>query len=450
MSVRGVAERLPQRRRAIGALGLALLWLAALPAAAQQGFEIRKVEKLHLDDIVTGREGERQVELYLRALTRYSDPVEELRAVDLAIRDVDEAIDPEEVTLQLLSDTGRGMTCVLAIDTSRTMKGEPFNRAKAAALQLMDLIESRDRVAIVAFSDEPRVVAGFDASRAEARVELESLEVDADSLSTALYDGVHAGIELIRTGASLPRRAFLIVFSDGKDGASQRSLEQVIEFAQGDEIRPPALVFTIGYARFGGEGLAALSALAEETDADFLQATSTIHLPSFFADIWKQMKRSYVVTYPGEMDGEVHTVEVSVDGQTARRTVRYADIPAPWWPYVAVIAAVLAIGAIVWLVVNGRPAGRLVFQSGPLAGQTVRLNRSRLRIGAVAENNDLVIESTAISRCHAVIYRRGRSVEIEDLNSTNGTFVNGMPVRTAPLEPKDKVRLADVEMVYER
>ena len=91
-----------------------------------------------------------------------------------------------------------------------------------------------------------------------------------------------------------------------------------------------------------------------------------------------------------------------------------------------------------------------MFQSGPRAGEVVQISKGRLRIGAVEENNDVVLQSDTVSRYHAVIYRRRGKVEIEDLGSTNGTFVNGAPVHTSPLQPKDRVRLADVELVYER
>ena len=439
--------------RALTALALLGLF-AGIPlraaAQAEDSFELKKVERLHLDDIDAGRDGERVVELYVRALTRYGEPVEALRAVDLAIRDGDERIDPGDVELTSLAKSGRGVTCVIAIDVSRTMQGEPFERAKAAARELVELLEPQDRVAIVAISEQARVVSAFSASQAAAKLELERLAVDSESLRTLLYDGVYHAVEVLRQTPTLPRRAFAIVFSDGKDGGSQRSLEQVIEFAKGDERRPPALVFTIGYARFGGEGLASLERLAKETNADFLQATSTIHFSSFFAEIWKQMKGSYVVRYPGDLDGELHNVEISVDNQTARRTARYPKIGRPLSPYLFVGGGVVLLAGIALLLLRGRSAGRLVFHTGPLAGRSVPLRRGATRIGAIPENNDVVLQSGTVSRYHAVIHQRGSRVEIEDLNSTNGTFVNGTPVRASPLRPGDKVRIADVDLVYER
>ena len=75
-------------------------------------------------------------------------------------------------------------------------------------------------------------------------------------------------------------------------------------------------------------------------------------------------------------------------------------------------------------VVQGRSAGRLVIEGGPQSGRAVALRGSRLRIGAL-EENDLVLNQPEVSRFHAQIHVHGRSVEIEDLGSKNGTFVGG-------------------------
>lgn len=436
------------RALAAFALSIGLSWCAL--GGAAQAFEFKKVERLHLDDIEAGRDEQRVVELYVRALTRYGEPVEELHPAHLKIRDANETIDPDDVELVTLAKSGRGVTCVIAIDVSRTMNGEPFERARAAALELVALLEPQDRVAVVAISEQGRVVSPFTASQAATKLELENLTVDSESLQTRLYDGVYQAIELLRQSDSLPRRSFVIVFSDGKDGGSLKSLDQVIASARGDEKRPPTLVFTIGYARFGGEGLSSLDRLAKETNADYLQAASTIHLSSFFGEIWKQMKGSYVVRYPGDLDGKTHKVEITVDEQTAQRSATYPRIPPPWWPYLLVAGGVVLLALVALLLMRGRAAGKLVFHNGPLAGKSVPLRRGSTRIGAIPENNDVVLQSATVSRYHAVVHARGSRVEIEDLNSMNGTLVNGAPVRASALRPGDKVRIADIDLVYER
>jgi pSer/pThr/pTyr-binding forkhead associated (FHA) protein len=60
-------------------------------------------------------------------------------------------------------------------------------------------------------------------------------------------------------------------------------------------------------------------------------------------------------------------------------------------------------------------------KSGPLAGQTIDLTEEVV-IGR--ENADFTIDDPEISRRHVVIRRLGGAVEIEDLGSSNGTFVD--------------------------
>jgi hypothetical protein len=280
-------------------------------------------------------------------------------------------------------------------------------------------------------------------------VALDEIQIDEKSLNTVLYDGVHRSIEIIRTGRHLPRRSFIIVFSDGNDSGSQRSIEQVIDDARGNETKPPVLIFTIGYSLFGGEGLAFLDQLSEQTGAVHLPATSPVHLSSFFSAIWRQMMKSYVVRYPADMDGELHKIDVEIEGQTAARTVRYPRIRGPIWPYLGVFVLVALVAVIAAMIARARPTGRLVFETGPQRGEVFVLRKRRTSVGALPDN-DLVIPVQTVSKYHLLIYRKGRQLEIEDLNSSNGTYINGTRVRTSPLQTGDRIRIADVDLVYQR
>jgi len=70
----------------------------------------------------------------------------------------------------------------------------------------------------------------------------------------------------------------------------------------------------------------------------------------------------------------------------------------------------------------------LVFDEGPLAGRRVEVD-AELVIGR--EDAGLTIEDEQISRRHAVIRPRDGGIEIEDLGSTNGTYVNGQRIAGA-------------------
>lgn len=79
--------------------------------------------------------------------------------------------------------------------------------------------------------------------------------------------------------------------------------------------------------------------------------------------------------------------------------------------------------------------------------QEVSLEKEVTRIGR-HPNNDVVIENRAVSGEHAVIIMRGQDVMLEDLDSTNGTQVNGQPIKKHFLQDKDCVELAKYQIQY--
>ncbi len=79
--------------------------------------------------------------------------------------------------------------------------------------------------------------------------------------------------------------------------------------------------------------------------------------------------------------------------------------------------------------------------------QEVEITKERLKIGRHPQN-DVVIENRAISGHHAVITTGPKDVELEDLNSTNGTLVNGQPVKRHFLRDRDVIELAKYKIQY--
>ena len=88
-------------------------------------------------------------------------------------------------------------------------------------------------------------------------------------------------------------------------------------------------------------------------------------------------------------------------------------------------------------------------RSGGLKGQRLAVRTPVANIGR-ADYNDLVIPDPSVSTAHAKLQRREGVWVLVDLDSTNGTFVDGERVKgEAPLAPGAVVRFGDVQAVFE-
>jgi hypothetical protein len=93
---------------------------------------------------------------------------------------------------------------------------------------------------------------------------------------------------------------------------------------------------------------------------------------------------------------------------------------------------------------------QLVMKQGPAPGKTFELTRNELTIGR-DNNNEIVINDAEVSRRHCRLLLQGDGYVIEDLGSTNGTFVNEQRVTgQRALHSGETLRVGDnVTLIYE-
>jgi len=77
----------------------------------------------------------------------------------------------------------------------------------------------------------------------------------------------------------------------------------------------------------------------------------------------------------------------------------------------------------------------------------VQLTKERTTLGR-RPYNDLVIDNLAVSGEHAAFVLEGAQTVVEDLNSTNGTYVNGKAVRRQALAPGDLVEIGKYKIRF--
>lgn len=101
----------------------------------------------------------------------------------------------------------------------------------------------------------------------------------------------------------------------------------------------------------------------------------------------------------------------------------------------------------------GVAAGRVVIVSGSghLEGMDYSLDSGPITIGRDASNDIVVKNDEFASATHARFEPRGNGVWLEDLGSTNGTYLNGIRLKKSKrLEPGDEVKVGETDLRFER
>ena len=85
---------------------------------------------------------------------------------------------------------------------------------------------------------------------------------------------------------------------------------------------------------------------------------------------------------------------------------------------------------------------RLVARDGPLKGSVFSLEDAEFSVGRNPSNR-LSVSDPSLSRQHCVIFLRDGQYQIRDLESRNGSFVNGVPVRERTLADGDEIQIGN-------
>ena len=91
---------------------------------------------------------------------------------------------------------------------------------------------------------------------------------------------------------------------------------------------------------------------------------------------------------------------------------------------------------------------KLVVLSVGMTGRTQELKAEKTTIGRV-EDNTFQITEPSISSHHCEVLLRGNDVVVRDLNSTNGSFINGEKITESVLKLGQILRLGQIEMRLE-
>lgn len=94
-----------------------------------------------------------------------------------------------------------------------------------------------------------------------------------------------------------------------------------------------------------------------------------------------------------------------------------------------------------WILQSTEPGGN------PL---TFRFREGAIKTIGRAPRADFIVDRALVSRLHCRLTAARDAVDVEDLSSTNGTFVNDKRIERARLSSGDRLRLGRVELKIQR
>lgn len=221
--------------------------------------------------------------------------------------------DKIEQRITQFSSEDTPISVVLVFDCSSSM-GDKLDKSRLAAAEFFKTANPEDEFALVEFSDNARLIAGFGPSPEELQNRLTFLPAKG---RTALLDGVYLAMNEMRH-AKYSRKAIVLI-SDGGDNCSRYTEREVKERAREADVQ----IYSIGIMEpmmmrgrspeemYGG---ALLDEISKMTGGRMYEIDDPNVLPGVAGMISRALRSQYVLGYSpsGPRDGKYHRITVKL------------------------------------------------------------------------------------------------------------------------------------------
>ncbi|MCH5275607.1 MAG: FHA domain-containing protein [Lachnospiraceae bacterium] len=206
------------------------------------------------------------------------------------------------------------------------------------------------------------------------------------------------------------------------------------------------------------------------SDWEYLQDQFTIET---FLLLWEKHRQSAKEEPVEEIQEksvlpETHTKKPEEDGRMldireilfgkyrkAKEETQKSNVAMEQWEYQADPAVKEPASEVqektAYLEVRPETEERKLFGNGRQNRKVIALDKLPLIIGKKGEKADVILSDTSISKMHARVTEENGQIYLEDLNTTNGTYKNGVrlkPYERVELLKEDEVRLGKLEFTY--
>jgi tight adherence protein B len=276
-------------KRLLAAVAAALMLMAS-PAWAQTGTQ--EIEIVDINGSRYPEGGQTQMVIEFRNFADEPDTA----ALEITVNG--EAVSDLEV--QPVANSAVPVGVVLVIDASGSMAGTPIEEARGAAISFIDQARAEDRIAIVSFADEVRVLSGFTGNKQALTQAVNGIQAEGE---TAFNDAVIQGASLFNQPNARNLLPNMIVLTDGEDTSSEATLSEALAAVEESDVR------TFGVALEGSEfNPDAVEQVAASGNGLFLSTPNPEALSQLYDEISREISNTLVARFvspistPGEVE----------------------------------------------------------------------------------------------------------------------------------------------------
>jgi Mg-chelatase subunit ChlD len=379
---------------------------------------------------------------------------------------------------------GAGVGYIFLVDVSKSLPPSQFAEVKTAMRSWVTSLAPGDRGAVLTVGDSVRVVTDFTADRDTLAAAVDPLQLSDNQ--TRLFEGLTRAAEIGRTvDPQLPARRVIVVLSDGLDDVfGGMSEAEVLERLRTDHVP----IYAIGLYRpprtkEKEQGLRVLGNLARASGGA-LERVDARPLAEIYDAMRRRTREVLAVDISCQQcpwDGGLHRLQITArvgtrvltDGLDVRLLPEPTPAPPPpapvtsprWAPVAGLAAAALLALLAGWALYRKRrrkpepeapqlggpdlervPAQEAAGAANVTGAPQIRLTpiginapgearmftvENRILVGRSPSETDFSLpDDEEISSVHCALVWEDPAIILRDLGSTNGTSVNGVPIRT--------------------
>lgn len=288
------------------------------------------MQGLSLRHLKTNAEGfPQQVHTSVLALDDQNEPLKNLSAKDFQVSFGKGKADTLNLKVTTFEKSGQGLSILVCVDVSGSMKGQPLTGVKEALLEFIGQKRPNDEIGILAFAEDYELICDFTQDEKTLRGQIATLDVKSGD--TSLYYSVDHGLELLSSGKVKNEGRFMILFSDGREDnpAQAYTLDTVIAKA----VKKQLPIFTVGYTTQQSQYQQYLQRMAQETGGSHYRADNSQAISDRFQQARRQILGSYVLSYAVlDLAGEGQTESLDVTlthSGTKEKFTEPVEVPVP-------------------------------------------------------------------------------------------------------------------------